>query len=177
MDIDEILTAVEKRREIIHEEILKATLKGSPFEDSPEAAEKRRNNDDWGDPDASCTWCSGCEQLFYVHNLCWVVEDKTQPANEGNLKQVCQDCSDVIPKPKHYGRGRRIEKTNVKELFERQEGKCPLCGEPLLMHLKHPHPLSPSVDHKKPLSAGGEDTMENKQLVHLKCNHVKNSSE
>ena len=50
---------------------------------------------------------------------------------------------------------------------------CKLCGECVLFNRSRPHPLSPSVDHIIPISRGGENTIENVQLAHLRCNKVK----
>jgi hypothetical protein len=35
---------------------------------------------------------------------------------------------------------------------------------------RHPHPLSPSIDHIEPLSKGGLHTYANVRIAHLRCN-------
>lgn len=45
---------------------------------------------------------------------------------------------------------------------------CALCNEPLSK-------AKTSIDHIMPLSKGGEERLENYQLVHIRCNHRKGS--
>lgn len=49
-------------------------------------------------------------------------------------------------------------------------GLCGICGEPLDRELKHPDPLSKSVDHIVPLAKGGAHEQTNLQWAHLVCN-------
>jgi 5-methylcytosine-specific restriction endonuclease McrA len=49
-------------------------------------------------------------------------------------------------------------------------GSCGLCGEPIDPDLKHPDPMSKSVDHIIPLSKGGAHEQTNLQWAHLFCN-------
>jgi 5-methylcytosine-specific restriction endonuclease McrA len=42
--------------------------------------------------------------------------------------------------------------------------------------LRHPHPLSATLDHIIPLLEGGTHTRQNAQLAHKKCNASKNAS-
>lgn len=53
------------------------------------------------------------------------------------------------------------------EIAERDGYVCWLCGEPVDMSLKYPHPRSASIDHFIPLSLGGDDTRANVYLAHL----------
>ena len=50
---------------------------------------------------------------------------------------------------------------------------CGICGKPVDMSLKYPHPMSPTVDHIIPCNRGGSDDLENLQLAHRKCNRMK----
>lgn len=59
--------------------------------------------------------------------------------------------------------------TNI-EIFERDGWKCGLCGKRVDRNLRHPDPLSSSLDHVVPLSVGGAHARENVQLAHLTCN-------
>lgn len=59
--------------------------------------------------------------------------------------------------------------TNI-EIFERDGWECGLCGQHVDRELRHPDPLSPSLDHVVPLSVGGAHARENVQLAHLTCN-------
>lgn len=51
---------------------------------------------------------------------------------------------------------------------------CGICGKPVDMSLKYPHPLSPTIDHIIPVSKGGHPVdMDNLQLAHRCCNRQK----
>jgi 5-methylcytosine-specific restriction endonuclease McrA len=50
---------------------------------------------------------------------------------------------------------------------------CKLCGDPLDMTAKFPHPLSPSIDHVIPLNKGGHHLYSNIQSAHFVCNSAK----
>jgi len=47
---------------------------------------------------------------------------------------------------------------------------CGICGGHVDMRLRHPDPMSPSIDHVIPLARGGGNDMDNLQLAHLACN-------
>jgi 5-methylcytosine-specific restriction endonuclease McrA len=49
-------------------------------------------------------------------------------------------------------------------------GQCGLCDEPMDRNLKHPDPLSKSLDHIHPISRGGLHEQTNLQWAHLICN-------
>ena len=51
----------------------------------------------------------------------------------------------------------------IEELYEKQQGLCALCGEPLFRGDHH-------VDHKIPFSYGGGNERGNIQLTHPACN-------
>lgn len=54
---------------------------------------------------------------------------------------------------------------------------CHLCGGEINYKLKFPHPMSPSIDHVKPISEGGPHTLENCAMAHMDCNNRKNASD
>ena len=77
--------------------------------------------------------------------------------------------------PKPHGKGRpRATKTYKAILWERQEGRCALCGRG--MHSlnrrksRAQHPNDPTIDHIVPVSKGGDGRRDNLQLAHRKCN-------
>lgn len=54
---------------------------------------------------------------------------------------------------------------------------CGICGRPIDSGLKHPHPMSKSLDHIVPISLGGHPfDRENMQAAHLMCNLQKGRS-
>ena len=66
--------------------------------------------------------------------------------------------------------GVESERVTVLALIERDQGRCGLCGQAVLLETKYPDPLSPSMDHILPLSLGGPHVADNLQLAHLICN-------
>lgn len=72
---------------------------------------------------------------------------------------------------------RRAQKLNLPadairplDVYERDEWVCGICALPVDRALSYPDPMSPSLDHVKPLSLGGHHVMGNVQLAHLSCN-------
>lgn len=63
-----------------------------------------------------------------------------------------------------------VEKIDYKEIYIRDNYVCQICGEPVKMNEKYPHPLSSSIDHIIPLAKGGTHERKNVQLSHLTCN-------
>ena len=44
---------------------------------------------------------------------------------------------------------------------------CGICGKPVDMSIRYPHPLSPTIDHIIPIAKGGHPSaLENLQLAH-----------
>jgi hypothetical protein len=66
--------------------------------------------------------------------------------------------------------GRAGERVRRQVVAERDAWVCWLCDAPVDPALRHPNPLSASLDHVQPLSRGGTDTYENTRLAHLTCN-------
>ena len=51
---------------------------------------------------------------------------------------------------------------------------CGICGKPVDMSLKWPHPLSKCIDHIMPVNKGGHPSdIDNLQLAHVCCNREK----
>jgi len=60
----------------------------------------------------------------------------------------------------------RISKADLIKLWERQNGRCAICGEKL-------HPYNCHVDHKRPLALGGSNSLRNLQLLCPNCHSLK----
>lgn len=63
-----------------------------------------------------------------------------------------------------------VESISRLKVYERDEWICGLCGLPVDPRLRHPDPMSASLDHILPISLGGSHTWDNVQLAHLHCN-------
>jgi 5-methylcytosine-specific restriction endonuclease McrA len=61
------------------------------------------------------------------------------------------------------------------DVYERDAWVCQLCSRVVDPDLRHPDPLSASLDHKLPLARGGHHVWDNVQLAHLTCNVTKNA--
>lgn len=66
-----------------------------------------------------------------------------------------------------------MDRITYPAIFQRDNGICAVCAEPVDNSLKRPDLMSGSVDHIKPLSRGGTHTFDNVQLTHLMCNYEK----
>lgn len=63
-----------------------------------------------------------------------------------------------------------VERVVPSVVYERDSWSCRICGDPIPKDAKSPDPLSASVDHRIPLSRGGEHSYSNCQASHLRCN-------
>lgn len=64
-------------------------------------------------------------------------------------------------------------KVSIRVLAETKGSICGICGQPVNMNLAYPDAMSPSIDHIVPYAHGGSHDIENLQVAHLRCNHVK----
>ena len=73
-----------------------------------------------------------------------------------------------------HGKGHRTAYEKNKRKILATQTVCALCGQPVDMSLKYPHPLSATVDHVIPIAKGGHPSdIENLQLAHFTCNRQK----
>jgi hypothetical protein len=70
-----------------------------------------------------------------------------------------------------------VEQFTDREVFERDGWRCGLCGGAVNPALRHPDPLSASLDHRTPIAKGGGHTRANVQCAHLRCNLSKRDRE
>ena len=66
--------------------------------------------------------------------------------------------------------GLEYENVDLFEMFESENWTCYICELPIDPELRHPDPMSPSVDHEIALKAGGSHSRKNCRGSHLRCN-------
>lgn len=62
-------------------------------------------------------------------------------------------------------------------ILDRDRWICGICGKKIKRQLKHPSPLSASIDHIIPLARGGSHIPDNLQASHLRCNITKRTKD
>lgn len=68
----------------------------------------------------------------------------------------------------------RVAFEKNKKIILKTQNICGICGKPVDTRLKHPHPLSPVIDHIIPINKGGHPSdIDNLQLAHWTCNREK----
>jgi hypothetical protein len=70
-------------------------------------------------------------------------------------------------------RAGRAEPYARRDVFERDEWRCKICGESIDKSLRFPDPYCATVDHVMPIAKGGPDCLSNVQAAHLRCNSRK----
>ena len=115
-----------------------------------------------------------------------LIEEIARKQNRGEFQIVETETAYTItfekpPMPAHERKSlqkarRKRQETETydgwteKEIFERDEGICQLCGYPVSTDPDAPEALRPQYDHLMPLAAGGTNTRDNVILAHAYCN-------
>jgi hypothetical protein len=60
-----------------------------------------------------------------------------------------------------------------RQIYERDQWRCHICGKKIDPAIKSPDPKSASIDHLVPLALGGDDTPANVAAAHRTCNRLK----
>jgi hypothetical protein len=113
--------------------------------------------------------CAGC-------NVAHPVESYGVDRRQKSGRNIyCRNCLRLkLHKRRALMKGAFVENVSIDDLMERDGWTCALCDEAIDPLLRHPAPLSASVDHRIPLAmglaAGGEHSMSNCQAAHLVCN-------
>lgn len=71
---------------------------------------------------------------------------------------------------------KRMHRVRVKFLIA-QQGRCWLCGAPMLLNVGKNHPLAVTWDHIRPRSKGGGSGQDNLMLAHRRCNGQRGDNE
>ena len=78
-----------------------------------------------------------------------------------------------VERPDRNGTHRKVFDRNKKIIYATQT-VCGICGKPVDMDLKYPHPLAKCIDHIIPVAKGGHPSdIDNLQLAHWTCNRQK----
>ena len=76
-------------------------------------------------------------------------------------------------RPEKQGSHRTAYEKNKKRILATQN-TCGICGKPVDLSLKYPHPMSPTIDHIIPVAKNGHPSdLSNLQLSHFSCNRQK----
>lgn len=79
----------------------------------------------------------------------------------------------ISNRPEKQGSHRTAYERNKKKILSTQK-ICGICGKPVDLKLKYPHPMSATIDHIIPVAKNGHPSdINNLQLTHMTCNRQK----
>ncbi|WP_051847979.1 MULTISPECIES: HNH endonuclease [Streptomyces] len=91
-------------------------------------------------------------------------------ARSQRLKRESSAAGSYAARMRKLGLEGKIERLDPQEIYKRDGWVCRICLSPVDRGRPWPDMWSPTLDHKIPLTAGGEHTRENVQLSHWICN-------
>lgn len=99
---------------------------------------------------------------------------------EGARRVLCgsHECAalqklDQVHEYRARSAGLEVEAFTRREIFERDNWVCQICGDLTDRGARGASPSAPTLDHVVPISRGGGHTRENVQCAHFHCNVVK----
>lgn len=90
--------------------------------------------------------------------------------------RYCKNCHPWNDVRKERERKAARYPVSKKQIFERDNYICGICGLPVDRDLRWPDESSASLDHIVPIARGGTHEPSNTQCAHLRCNRIKHDS-
>lgn len=113
----------------------------------------------------------GCENAVYAKGVCRKHYDVLRKSSDTYRAAHTQRRTLRRMRVK----GVRVDRVYRRVVWERDKGRCGICGGMVDFTKVSPDPMAPSLDHIVPISKGGEHSYTNIQLAHLGCNMSKGS--
>lgn len=150
-----------------------------------------------------CAWCAGpiaipAPNKKYCSPACRSICHPQRKKVTHILYGACTQCGDAFVRRagqrgefctracsrrarKRRGRRRlrgapQREAYTLRQVAERDGWRCHLCGKRVPDRPYAARPLDPTVDHLIPVSAGGNDTLDNVALAHNRCNWLRSDT-
>jgi Zn-finger nucleic acid-binding protein len=103
----------------------------------------------------------------------WWLSDRQRFTNQERYCSAKCARSDAKDRRRARKRDAFVENVYRREIFERDNWRCHLCGRAIDQTAQVPHPLSATIDHILPLARGGTHEPTNVAAAHFLCNSVK----
>lgn len=110
----------------------------------------------------ACQWCG--------------VEYQPVAESQAYCSKSCQNRLKCANRQSWRRGAERGESVRLIDVYQRDGGKCGVCGLAVDLSLKWPAPQCATLDHVVPISKGGPHTFSNIQVAHLACNASKNDA-
>lgn len=127
--------------------------------------------------------CAACDSLFTTHvSRRWCSPECRKKIHASDQKARVQrlagDAKAAYSLKKRNDkavraarlRAAQAERFDPRDVYERDGWICGICSVPVDRRLRHPDPMSASLDHVTPVSHGGDHTRANTRCSHLVCN-------